>query len=155
MKTLHVEVFWTWILICGMGSSFAHSQEVKIIHLSDEIVAPIRVSPSGTVLSFPMKPSKVILGKAGSFGIEYVENDLAISPLTHAARSHLFVYLFARRFSFDLSVSGEGSSVILVRDAEALPKSATGVTLRPTRPPVKPKPAAAAAAAVMKKRGTP
>jgi hypothetical protein len=96
--------------------------DVKVLHLSDESVASVRISLGGTVLSFPMKPTKVILGNKGSFGIDYVENDLAISPLTSNARSHLFVYLYGRRFSFDLSVSGQdGSSVILVRDAEVEP----------------------------------
>ena len=112
------------VLLCFAGTCgiiayrLAFSQEVKTLHLSDDVVAQVTVSSSGTVLSFPIKPTKVILGKSGSFGIEYVENDLAISPLTPAARSHLFVYLFARRFSFDLSVGVGGSSVILVREAE-------------------------------------
>lgn len=96
----------------------ALAEPVKTIRLSDDSVARVQISTRGTVLSFPVKPSKVILGKAGSFGIEYVENDLAISPLHSMARSNLFVYLFSRRFSFDLvAASTEGSSVILIRDA--------------------------------------
>ena len=94
--------------------------EVKTLRLSDDLVAVVKISTRGTVLSFPLKPTKVILGKAGSFGIEYVENDLAISPLSLNARSNLFVYLFGRRFSFDLiATSGDSSSVVLVRDAKA------------------------------------
>jgi hypothetical protein len=108
------------VVICQTFSSWAGS---SVLHLSDDMVAPVRISLSGTVLSFPVKPTKVILGNKGSFGIDYVENDLAITPLGAASRSHLFVYLYGRRFSFDLSVSGQdGSSVILVRDAEADPK---------------------------------
>ncbi len=115
-------------------SSWAGSSDVKVLHLSDDSVAPVRISLSGTVLSFPVKPTKVILGNKGSFGIDYVENDLAITPLGAASRSHLFVYLYGRRFSFDLSVSGQdGSSVILVRDAEAEPKPT------PSSPAVKPR----------------
>lgn len=96
----------------------AFAQEVKIVRLSEESVGKISVSIRGTVLSFPTKPSKVILGRNGSFGIEYVENDLAISPLSVNARSNLFVYLLGRRFAFDLVAStSSGSSVIQVRDA--------------------------------------
>ena len=92
--------------------------EVKIIRLSEASVAKVLISTRGTVLSFPTKPSKVILGRANSFGIEYVENDLAISPLSLSSRSNLFVYLFGRRFAFDLVASqASGTSVIQVRDA--------------------------------------
>ena len=96
------------------------SAEVKTLRLSDDLVAVVKISTRGTVLSFPVKPTKVILGKAGSFGIEYVENDLAISPLSLSSRSNLFVYLFGRRFSFDLIASpNDSTSVVLVRDAKA------------------------------------
>ncbi len=105
-----------------VNNSFA--SEVKMIRLSEASVAKVFISTRGTVLSFPTKPSKVILGRANSFGIEYVENDLAISPLSLSARSNLFVYLFGRRFAFDLVASPEsGTSVIQIRDAlEVKPK---------------------------------
>lgn len=110
------------ILLCCLAvKSFA--SEVKMIRLSEMIVAKVYISTRGTVLSFPTKPSKVILGRANSFGIEYVENDLAISPLSLSARSNLFVYLFGRRFAFDLVASPEsGTSVIQIRDALEIKK---------------------------------
>lgn len=96
----------------------AFADEVKIVRLDEKSIGKVVISTRGTVLSFPIKPSKVILGRAGTFGIEYVENDLAISPLNLNARSNLFVYLFGRRFSFDLVTSPEGGSpVIRVLDA--------------------------------------
>lgn len=96
----------------------AFADEAKVIRLDEKTIGKVLISTRGTVLSFPIKPSKVILGRAGTFGIEYVENDLAISPLNTAARSNLFVYLFGRRFSFDLITSTQdGSPVIRVLDA--------------------------------------
>ncbi len=96
----------------------ANAQEVKTVFLSDTQVAAIPVLMRGTVLSLPTKPNKVILGNDGSFGIEYVENDLAISPLKTNARSNLFVYMLGRRFTFDLRVSETGGqSIVIVRDA--------------------------------------
>ena len=96
----------------------ARAEEVRVIRLDEKSIGKVLISTRGTVLSFPIKPSKVILGRAGTFGIEYVENDLAISPLNTAARSNLFVYLFGRRFSFDLITSTQGGSpVIRVLDA--------------------------------------
>ena len=110
-----------FVLIFLLLSAFtinAFSDEVKIIRLDDKTIGKVLISTRGTVLSFPIKPSKVILGRSGTFGIEYVENDLAISPLNVSARSNLFVYLFGRRFSFDLVTSPQGGSpVIRVLDA--------------------------------------
>lgn len=109
--------------------SKAFAAEVRTVRLSDERVAEIRVSSRGTVLSFPIRPTKVILGKQQAFGIEYVENDLAITPLGGAVRSHLFVYLYGRRFTFDLIGGGEtGAAIIQVRDLADAPPQKTGKT---------------------------
>lgn len=111
--------FFALILILLLAFTVnAFAEEVKVIRLDEKSIGKVLISTRGTVLNFPIKPSKVILGRAGTFGIEYVENDLAISPLNTAARSNLFVYLFGRRFSFDLMTSSQGGSpVIRVLDA--------------------------------------
>lgn len=105
----------------------AFADDVKVIRLDEKSIGKVLISTRGTVLSFPIKPSKVILGRAGTFGIEYVESDLAISPLNTAARSNLFVYLFGRRFSFDLITSPQGGTpVIRVLDAiEPIPEASS------------------------------
>ena len=93
-------------------------KEVTTLKMKDDTVARVAVSTRGTVLNFPLKPTQVVLMRNGSFGIQYVENDLAISPLYVGARSNLYVYLMGRRFTFDLiATAQEGSAVILVRDA--------------------------------------
>lgn len=111
--------FFALILVLLLGFTLnAFGDEVTVIRLDEKTIGKVLISTRGTVLSFPIKPSKVILGRAGTFGIEYVENDLAISPLATSARSNLFVYLFGRRFSFDLIASAQGGSpVIRVLDA--------------------------------------
>lgn len=106
------------LLFSGIG----YAKEAKTLRLNESGTATVVVSGRGTVLSFPTKPTKVILGKANSFGVEYVDADLAISPLSPTARSHLFVYMYGRRFSFDLITSmSDGAAVILVRDAKEVP----------------------------------
>lgn len=113
-------MFFTLLIyiLAALFSLGAFGEEVRVVRLSESNVGKILISTRGTVLSFPAKPTKVILGRNGSFGIEYVENDLAISPLILSARSNLFVYVLGRRFAFDLSTTSQaGSSVIQVRDA--------------------------------------
>ncbi len=96
----------------------AYGKEVCPMRLDDKTVARIPITRRGSVITFPVKPMKVILGRPGSFGIEYVENDLAISPLSLSARSNLFCYLQGRRFTFDLFVNqAAGCTVVQVRDS--------------------------------------
>lgn len=78
---------------------------VKTIKLCESDVAQVYISTRGTALEFPVEPEKVLSGSRGSFSIEYVRNDLNISPLSVNARSNLFVYLQGRRFVLDLVAS--------------------------------------------------
>lgn len=116
-RSNRVMIYAFLYFLVGFITHMAVAEEAKTVRLSESEAAKILISTRGTVLSFPAKPTKVILGRNGSFGIEYVENDLAISPLSTASRSNLFVYVLGRRFAFDLVASSkEGTSVIQVRD---------------------------------------
>ncbi len=90
----------------------------RMVYLSNEDMASISLAPGRTtVLSFPTRPTKVILGNQGIIAIQYIENDLAISPLTSSARTNLFVYLEGRRFAFDLRAKDKAcDEIVLVRD---------------------------------------
>ena len=89
-----------------------------LVRLDHKSVAKIAIAVDGTVLDFPVKPTKVILGRKRSFGIEYVESDLVISPYTSGSASNLFVYLESRRFTFELTTrSTGGCSILRVRDS--------------------------------------
>ena len=101
-------------------SSLALASKARTVFLTDKKMEPIQVGAGrSTILSFPSRPAKVILGSQGMFAIEYVENDIDIAALRNPARSNLFVYLEGRRFGFDLRTVGEaGDEIILVRDAD-------------------------------------
>ena len=111
-------------LIFVMFTSFvAFATRARTVYLSETDMESIRVVPGrSTILSFPIKPNKVILGNQGMFAVEYVENDLAIAALRSDARGNLFVYMEGRRFAFDLvTVSASGDEIILVRDVVEKP----------------------------------
>ncbi len=113
------------------------TRSARLIRPGEESMAPIFV-PMGrsVVLSFPVKPMKVILGNKGVFAIEYVEQDLAIAALTPQASSNMFVYLEGRRFGFDLrTVSQGGDEIVLVRDERDLPPSAAEPLSKPSPVP--------------------
>lgn len=98
--------------------SLPSRKDVRIIKLGHGTIAPIHVAPGkSTILSFPTKPSKVILGSQGLFAIEYVESDVAISSLSARGRSNIFVYMEGRRYAFDLiTVPEGGDSIVTVLD---------------------------------------
>ncbi len=112
------------VLVAFFCYHHAHAKGVRTVKLDQMTVARILVSPGrSTILSFPSKPAKVILGNQGIFAVEYVENDLAIAALSARSHSDLFVYLEGRRFAFDLeAVPAGGDTIVLVRDALEAPK---------------------------------
>jgi hypothetical protein len=91
----------------------------KTLYMKDTDVARVQVTLGrSTILSFPTRPSKVVLGNKNLFAVEYIESDLAISALHPQARSNLVVYLQGRRFTFDVVASaGIGDEILLIRDA--------------------------------------
>lgn len=114
-------------------SSAGYADNVKTLYMAESTVAQVPVSTKGMVLSFPTKPSKVILGNGSSFAVEYVENDIAITPMSVRSRANLFVYMLGRRFSFDLIASPTaGNAIVMVRDQIEMPS-----TPKPEKVPVK------------------
>lgn len=106
------------LLIATLPLTLLSSQKgVRYVELDDSTIGQIRIHPGGTVISFPVKPTKVILGKNDSFAVEYIANDIAIAPLKRGASSNLFVYLLGQRYSFSIEVNAShGDKLILVRD---------------------------------------
>lgn len=100
-------------------STLSFAKKPKVLYSDETKMESIIVSPNRTViLSFPTKPSKIILGQKSLFAIEYVEQDLAISPLRVPATSNLFVYLEGRRFGFNLITGNSGDDVVVIRDSK-------------------------------------
>lgn len=114
----------------------AQAKDVRKVKLDQNSVARIYVTPGrSTILSFPSRPSKVILGNQGVFAIEYVENDIAIAALSARSQSDLFVYLEGRRFAFDLVVSPNlNDTIVLVRDAVDEKKPGKSIAELPKKP---------------------
>jgi hypothetical protein len=105
------------LALCLLPQVFADN--VKTIKLCEKSVAPISISPKGTVLEFPSEPEKVVLGTKASFSIEYIRSDLAISPNMLSSKSNLFVYLQGRRFVLDLSTAQSGGTLYFIKDCDA------------------------------------
>lgn len=126
-------LFLVMALALTMLSPAGYADSVKTLYMAESTVAQVPVSTKGMVLSFPTKPSKVILGNGSSFAVEYVENDIAITPMSIHSRANLFVYMLGRRFSFDLIASPTaGNAIVMVRDQIEIPP-----THKPEKVPAK------------------
>lgn len=114
MKTLSIVA-----LALALSSAVA-AKSARTIRLNEKRTEFVYVTPGhSTVLSFPSRPTKVVLGNKGAFTVQYVENDLAVSALSFGAKSNLFIYLDGRRFGFNLrAVSDGGDEIVMVRDMD-------------------------------------
>lgn len=99
-------------------SPMVYAENVKTIKLCEKNVALVNISTKGTVLDFPSEPEKVVLGTKSSFSIEYIKNDLAISPTSVSSKSNLFVYLQGRRFNLDLRSLPNGTTLYYIKDCD-------------------------------------
>jgi hypothetical protein len=106
--------FLCLILVPAIG----FAGKVRRLSVSPDGIVEIRVSTKGTTISFPSRPQKVLLGRKNSFGLEYVENDIGISPLSSTSASNLTAYLDGRRYAFKLITSEvNADDLILIRDS--------------------------------------
>ena len=107
------------VLSTSKSVPIAMAKDARTLRLTEKAVGRIIVTPGRTtILSFPTKPTKVILGNRGLFAIEYVEADIAIAATSANAHSNLFVYAEGRRYAFDLLTSPQGGDeIVIVRDA--------------------------------------
>lgn len=55
-----------------------------------------------TLIQLPDRPTSLVLGDSNAFKVEYLENAITIKPLSHSARSNLYIYTEARRFNVSL-----------------------------------------------------
>ncbi|MCM0604495.1 MAG: hypothetical protein KA715_00220 [Xanthomonadaceae bacterium] len=110
---LLIVLFTHLILLLSQG---VLAKDLRIVKPKDGAITKIVLSPGRTtILNFSSKPGKVLIGNQGSFSIQYVENDIAIAPITAASHSNLFVYMRGKRFSFDLVTANQSFSDTLVQ----------------------------------------
>lgn len=84
---------------------------VRTVEASEQSMTPIYLSLGrSTVLRFPEKPRKVVLGNKNYFNIEFIENDVAIQPLGMVP-TNLFVYGEVRSYGFSLHSGGHDDLV--------------------------------------------
>jgi phage-related protein len=102
------------VLALWIGNSKVYAEGVRTISVrSDEIQTIYLSMGKSTVVRFKERPKKVVVGNQNYFGIEYIDNDVAIQPLGYV-KTNLFVYTESKTYGFQLVV-GQGKSDDLVK----------------------------------------
>lgn len=110
---------------------------MRTIGVNNDSMAPIylRLGKS-TVLRFPDKPRKVVVGNQNYYSLEFIENDLAIQPLG-AVSTNLFVYTERRTYGFILTPGERYDDLVFVRwksDFERMPSKEAAAPAKESRP---------------------
>ncbi|MCH2534233.1 MAG: hypothetical protein MK008_07325 [Bdellovibrionales bacterium] len=91
-----------WLLLAWSFS--AHASGIRTVHVNDEKMQAISLRMGkATVLRFPDKPKKVVIGNQNYYSVEFIDNDLTIQPIGDV-ETNLFVYTPHRTYGFLLKV---------------------------------------------------
>src|ERR1019366_1555630 len=79
-------------------------QKVRKLHLKHDDIALVHTAIGiATIIQVPDRPTSVVLGDLSAFKVEYLDNAITIKPLSHLAKSNLYIYTEARRFNVSLA----------------------------------------------------
>jgi hypothetical protein len=98
-----------------LAAAPAFASNVRTLAVDNQAMAPVflRMGKS-TVLRFPEKPKKVVVGNQNYYGLEFIDNDVAIQPLG-AVGTNLFVYTEGHTYGFLLTPGERYDDLVFVR----------------------------------------
>ncbi len=106
------------ILILGLAllvSPNLFASNVRTVAVNNDAMAPIFLKMGkSTVLRFIDKPKKVVIGNQNYYGLEFIENDVAIQPIG-AVGTNLFVYTEHHTYGFLLTPGERYDDLVFVR----------------------------------------
>lgn len=116
-----------------LGSQIAFAEGVRTVVVKPNKIEAIYLSMGkSTVLRFRDHPRKIVIGNQNYFGVEFIENDVAIQPLGQI-KTNMFVYTENRTYGFYLIVGqGRGDDLAKIEwePLEQKPKD----TIKPMTP---------------------
>ena len=118
-------------LVCFLSFK-AEAGSIRTVGVSSDSMTPIYLKlGKSTVLRFTDKPRKVVVGNQNYYGLEFIENDLAIQPLGGIA-TNLFVYTESRTYGFLLTPGERYDDLVFVRWRSPVPNIDTRGETPPT-----------------------
>lgn len=111
---------------------------VRTVFVKPNSIEPIYLSMGkSTVLRFRDHPRKIVIGNQNYFGVEFIENDVALQPLGQI-KTNMFVYTETRTYGFYLIV-GQGRGDDLAKIEWQPLENKSKDVLKPMTPMTSPK----------------
>ena len=86
------------------------NQRVRRVQVTKDQIVTVRTAIGiATIIQVQDRPNSVVVGDQDSFKVEYLDQAITIKPLSHGARSNLYVYTDWRRYNVEL-ISGSESA---------------------------------------------
>lgn len=97
--------------------------KVRTAYVNGDQVIVVRTAMGiATIIQTPEKPSSAVIGDMESFKMEYLDSAITIKPLSHNAKTNLYIYTEGRRYNVQLlTVSADMADYIVYLKPE-LPK---------------------------------
>lgn len=106
------------LLVLGLAllvSPNLFGSSVRSVAVNNDAMAPIFLKMGkSTVLRFIDKPKKVVIGNQNYYGLEFIENDVAIQPIG-VVGTNLFVYTEHHTYGFLLTPGERYDDLVFVR----------------------------------------
>lgn len=103
------------VLLALLFSGNLFASTVRQVAVNNDSMTPIYLKMGkSTVLRFVEKPKKVVIGNQNYYGLEFIENDLAIQPFG-AVGTNLFVYSEHHTYGFLLTPGERYDDLVFVR----------------------------------------
>ena len=96
--------FFFWIGTLTFFSVSVYASGIRTLQVNDKSMGVIHLRMGkASVLRFPDKPKKVVIGNQNYYSVEFIDNDLTIQPLGDV-ETNLFVYTPFHTYGFILNV---------------------------------------------------
>lgn len=103
------------ILVWLSVANNAFAGTVRTAYVSNSTMVPIYLKlGKSTVIRFNEKPKKVVVGNQNYYGLEFIENDVAVQPLGSVG-TNLFVYTANRTYGFLLTPSEKYDDLVFAK----------------------------------------
>lgn len=107
-----------------LSESLYASQRVRRVPVKGDQIVTVRTSIGiATIIQVPDRPNSVVVGDQDSFRVEYLDQAITIKPLSHGAKSNLYIYTDWKRFNVELVAGSESIAdyVVYLENAKEKP----------------------------------
>lgn len=133
---MKVKIITLFIFLLMIFYSKVEARVRRVAVQGDQIVTVKTSTGIATIIQVPDRPNSVVVGDQDAFKVEYLDQAITIKPLSHGAKSNLYIYTDWKRFNVELVSGGESVADYVVylenpkskREERTSSKQETGIS---------------------------